>query len=268
MAGKKRKHRHGEALRRFGFVLAVIILLAALAGIYYLHSLQKQAEMERRQEIIDRELSPGVINDGESAETGEAEQEKEKESDKGAEEQDVSKHPEDGQERENSQTEEEGDGNPDSSESAGNEEGDGPDQASDELPPSDQGDAVGVENAAVNDQQDAPIVLENVEDADILDSSVLVLNGSYRNGVAAYWEAQLSGAGFQHLYVGTYAGQAEEKTVIYTQYPEKAQAFLALFPNAEIREGEPSAAFTVSNGNPESRDFIVVIGIADASVSQ
>ena len=106
-------------------------------------------------------------------------------------------------------------------------------------------------------------------DAKVQDSAVIILNGSYKNGVLDYWSQLLADQGFSSLYTGNYRGRAEQNTVIYTDNTEEAKAFLDIFPNAEIREGDIRNLFDFSDDAvvPQQLDYYVVIGIADALIS-
>jgi len=106
---------------------------------------------------------------------------------------------------------------------------------------------------------------ESTDASGIQHSNIMILNGTYKNGVAAYWQGKLKEEGYDNLYTASYSGKAEQTTYIYTNNPEQAQALKEFFPNAEIREGDLPAAFTMSNGTtkPDSCDYYVVVGIAD-----
>jgi hypothetical protein len=99
--------------------------------------------------------------------------------------------------------------------------------------------------------------------------SVVVLNGTYKNGVAAFWGDQLRNDGYTNLFTGSYSGRAEQETVIYTDH-DKAEAavFADLFSGAEIRDFGQLGPYEISEGGiaPEHCDFYIVIGTADAAV--
>lgn len=226
MAGKK--HGNGSILKDIGFVLGALLLLGCLGGIYYLHTLQNQKEEEKLQAIIANEQAPGINSSKILSDVIE-------------------------ETTQTSGTEEAGGAG-----GAGGAAGASvntepmPDQHSETAAQS--GSEAPAEGAESQPEAEA------AAEEDIKDASILVLNGSYRDGVAAYWEQRLTEAGYQHLYTGSYSGQAEEKTVIYASSVQKAEVFKEIFADAEIREGEPAAAYTLNGTAPETSDYIIVIG--------
>jgi hypothetical protein len=103
--------------------------------------------------------------------------------------------------------------------------------------------------------------------ADVKTSSILIINGTYKNGVAAYWEGKFREAGFNNLLTGSYSGKAEQVTAIYGGTKEQAESFKQFFPTAEIRDGDVPAGYTMADEAaqpPATCDFYIVVGIADA----
>ena len=244
----KKKHGKSSVLKDFGFVFAVLVLLAALGGVYYLHRLQVKERKEELDRIISNEVAPGinsskilsdVIEETTQADTGVIEE--------GTDSEPVAEaggsH---GQESVK-------DSAPQKKEDSGQEE---------EKPAEEAAETEEVSETAEDaDQGEAPQAADGIKDA-----TVIVLNGSYRNGVASVWEERMKEAGYNNIITGSYGGQAEQKTIVYTAYPDQAEVLKEIFADAEIREGTPPAAYTLSGETPEKCDYYVVIGLTDANV--
>ena len=268
MAGKKRND--GNLWKDIGFVVGCLLLLAALGGIYYLHRVQKQAQTDRLQAIIANEQAPGINS---SKILGDVIEETTQTSDAaGASGSSGS----DAAMPETAESAARADAEPEQAEPGQKEPGQeesGQTEAEPAAPDAEAAETTQpdtrtteAESSAQPEQEEEPGEAADQEplSGDVREASVVVLNGSYRNGVASYWEQQLTQAGYQHLYTGSYGGQAEQQTVIYTAFTQAADTLKEIFPSAEIREGAPPAAYTLSVEAPETIDFYVVIGLADA----
>ena len=346
MAGNNRKN----TIREVFYVLAVLVLIAALGGLYYLHTQQNRQQEEVLETIIASEQSPEInnakllsdaIEEEESAEEvlPESEEQTLPEKESPAEEQktaDASEAPaEAGQQPQPAATEEQ---QVNTQAGAAKEQQAGPQPAAAEtqqaeaqpaaaetqqaetqpaaasengkweaampvaagsgetaqsaqsaetaqasqnaVPEQTAQNTEAAQDPAVSQSADASqnaagqqeqIVIvdepaqESTDASGIQHSNIMILNGTYKNGVAAYWQGKLKEEGYDNLYTASYSGKAEQTTYIYTTNPEQAQALKEFFPNAEIREGDLPAAFTMSNGTtkPDSCDYYVVVGIAD-----
>ena len=260
MAGKKRND--GNLWKDIGFVVGCLLLLAALGGIYYLHRVQKQAETERLQAIIANEQAPGINS---SKILGDVIEETTQTSDAaGASGPSGSGEamPETAESPARSD-EEPGQAEPGQAEAETAVPKEEAEQAAQPDSPAQETESSAEAEPEQEEEPDGAAGQETLS-GDVREASVVVLNGSYRNGVASYWEQQLAQAGYQHLYTGSYGGQAEQQTVIYTAFTQAADTLKEIFPSAEIREGMPPAAYTLSVEAPETIDFYVVIGLADA----
>lgn len=101
--------------------------------------------------------------------------------------------------------------------------------------------------------------------------SVVVLNGTGRDGVAAQWTETLKNGGYANTIPATYTGASEEQTVIYAASEEQGAPFLELFPNGTVRVGSlgPQGILTGAGVNlPAQVDVYIVIGKTDAAVQQ
>lgn len=107
---------------------------------------------------------------------------------------------------------------------------------------------------------------DTVESGDLKQETILVLNGSYKDGIAAVWQEQLQDLGYEKVVTGSYSGRVEMLTAIYTDIPGGAEPLLDAFPNAEIREGELPTTYTLSDGaeNTDEIHYVIVVGIRDS----
>lgn len=66
---------------------------------------------------------------------------------------------------------------------------------------------------------------------------IIVLNGTGKVGVAAYWKRFLQGKGFTNVVMADYKGEISDHTVVYVTAGGNApEGVYDLFPNAEYRE--------------------------------
>ena len=66
---------------------------------------------------------------------------------------------------------------------------------------------------------------------------IIVLNGTGKAGVAAYWKRFLQGKGFTNVVMADYKGEISDHTVVYVTAGGNApEGVYDLFPNAEYRE--------------------------------
>ena len=134
---------------------------------------------------------------------------------------------------------------------------------------SDSGETTGVTpspSGEPEDEQDSESTEASASLTDKENSTLLVLNGTGKAGVAAYWKEQLEEDGYVNVIPATYNLPVEEKTVIYTEEPEKAQALLEQFPNADFSEGKIQSGIEPAEGYPvpEECEIYIVIGQQDA----
>ena len=103
---------------------------------------------------------------------------------------------------------------------------------------------------------------------------IIVLNGTGKAGVAAYWKRFLQGKGFTNVVMADYKGEINDHTVVYVTAGGNAlKGVYDLFPNAEYREGgldsaDPNADTNVkipdSQKNFDSYDVWILVGKDDA----
>lgn len=93
--------------------------------------------------------------------------------------------------------------------------------------------------------------------------SVVVLNGTGKEGVAAQWTEALRNGGYANVTPATYSGAVEEQTIIYAASEEQGAQFLNLFPNGIIRIGTVDAQGIITGVGvnlPPQVDVYIVVG--------
>lgn len=103
---------------------------------------------------------------------------------------------------------------------------------------------------------------------------IIVLNGTGKAGVAAYWKRFLQGKGFTNVVMADYKGEINDHTFVYVTAGGNApKGVYDLFPNAEYREegldsADPNADTNVkipdSQKKFDSYDIWIVVGKDDA----
>ena len=103
---------------------------------------------------------------------------------------------------------------------------------------------------------------------------IIVLNGTGKAGVAAYWKRFLQGKGFTNVVMADYKGEINDHTVVYVTAGGNApKGVYDLFPNAEYREegldsADPNADTNVkipdSQKKLDSSEIWIVVGKDDA----
>ena len=103
---------------------------------------------------------------------------------------------------------------------------------------------------------------------------IIVLNGTGKAGVAAYWKRFLQGKGLTNVVMADYKGEISDHTVVYVTAGGNApEGVYDLFPNAEYREegldsADPNADTNVkipdSQKKFDSYDIWIVVGKDDA----
>ena len=93
-------------------------------------------------------------------------------------------------------------------------------------------------------------------------ASVMVLNGTGKDGLAGKWAGNLVTAGYANITPVTYKGTVEEQTVIYAATEEAGQPFLELFPNGVVRVGsiQEGIELGASQTMPAQVDVYIVLG--------
>lgn len=103
---------------------------------------------------------------------------------------------------------------------------------------------------------------------------IIVLNGTGKAGVAAYWKRFLQGKGFTNVVMADYKGEINDHTVVYVTAGGNApKGVYDLFPNAEYREegldsADPNADTNVKIPDSQKKfdfyDVWILVGKDDA----
>lgn len=103
---------------------------------------------------------------------------------------------------------------------------------------------------------------------------IIVLNGTGKVGVAAYWKRFLQGKGFTNVVMADYKGEINDHTVVYVTAGGNApEGVYDLFPNAEYREegldsADPNADTNVKIPDSQKKfdfyDVWILVGKDDA----
>lgn len=103
---------------------------------------------------------------------------------------------------------------------------------------------------------------------------IIVLNGTGKAGVAAYWKRFLQGKGFTNVVMADYNGEINDHTVVYVTAGGNApEGVYDLFPNAEYREegldsADPNADTNVKIPDSQNKfdfyDVWILVGKDDA----
>ena len=97
------------------------------------------------------------------------------------------------------------------------------------------------------------------------DLSVLVLNGTRKPGVAAYWKKELEADGYTNVYTASYNKEVEEYTLLYTSDVTLKNEFEQYFPDCKIRLSKVEEGIEPDGDTqlPEDIDLYIVIGKND-----
>jgi preprotein translocase subunit YajC len=99
--------------------------------------------------------------------------------------------------------------------------------------------------------------------------NIMILNGTGKSGVAAYWKRFLSAKGYAHIVMADYKEEVEAQTVVYLKNGGDApEAFYSCFPTLKVQDGELALSdkIEVAAGQDEydSYDAWIVVGKDDA----
>lgn len=135
------------------------------------------------------------------------------------------------------------------------------------------------ESETTSETESQSIVTESAKstEADLFSADnprIIVLNGTGKAGVAAYWKRFLQGKGFTNVVMADYKGEINDHTVVYVTAGGNApEGVYDLFPNAEYREegldsADPNADTNVkipdSQKKFDSYDVWILVGKDDA----
>ena len=135
------------------------------------------------------------------------------------------------------------------------------------------------ESETASEAESQSIVTESAQstEADLFSAEnprIIVLNGTGKAGVAAYWKRFLQGKGFTNVVMADYKGEISDHTVVYVTAGGNApEGVYDLFPNAEYREegldsADPNADTNVKIPDSQKKfdfyDVWILVGKDDA----
>lgn len=135
------------------------------------------------------------------------------------------------------------------------------------------------ESETTSETESQSIVTESAKstEADLFSTDnprIIVLNGTGKAGVAAYWKRFLQGKGFTNVVMADYKGEISDHTVVYVTAGGNApEGVYDLFPNAEYREegldsADPNADTNVKIPDSQKKfdfyDVWILVGKDDA----
>lgn len=135
------------------------------------------------------------------------------------------------------------------------------------------------ESETTSETESQSIVTESAKstEADLFSANnprIIVLNGTGKAGVAAYWKRFLQGKGFTNVVMADYKGEISDNTVVYVTAGGNApEGVYDLFPNAEYREegldsADPNADTNVKIPDSQKKfdfyDVWILVGKDDA----
>ena len=135
------------------------------------------------------------------------------------------------------------------------------------------------ESETTSETESQSIVTESAKstEADLFSADnprIIVLNGTGKAGVAAYWKRFLQGKGFTNVVMADYKGEISDHTVVYVTAGGNApEGVYDLFPNAEYREEgldsvDPNADTNVKIPDSQKKfdfyDVWILVGKDDA----
>lgn len=135
------------------------------------------------------------------------------------------------------------------------------------------------ESETASETESQSIVTESAKstEADLFSAEnprIIVLNGTGKAGVAAYWKRFLQGKGFTNVVMADYKGEISDHTVVYVTAGGNApEGVYDLFPNAEYREegldsADPNADTNVKIPDSQKKfdfyDVWILVGKDDA----
>lgn len=135
------------------------------------------------------------------------------------------------------------------------------------------------ESETTSETESQSIVTESAKstEADLFSADnprIIVLNGTGKASVAAYWKRFLQGKGFTNVVMADYKGEISDHTVVYVTAGGNApEGVYDLFPNAEYREegldsADPNADTNVKIPDSQKKfdfyDVWILVGKDDA----
>lgn len=240
MAGNRRRKQENSGMRKFLYVVVVLVLLGSMGYLFYYSRSQAKERQEYIQELESKEAAtksrvqftkPESESESESETESQAQSETQIESDR---------------------------------------------ESSSEVQSESQTEAISESELQSETQSSSQSELkaESQTEASELGPHIMLLNGTGKSGVAAYWKRLLNAKGVTEIVMADYKGTVEDKTVIYVaEGGSSLEGVRELFPDADYLTGSLRDAdadvdtnVRVAAGQKEydSYDVWIVVGKDDA----
>lgn len=235
MAGNRRRKRENSGMHAFLYVLVVLVLFCGMGYLFYYSRSQSQERQEYIKELESKEMATKDFVEVTIFEEPESETESEAQSSTPEVQTETQTETETESESETStQTETSAE--------------------------------VSMQAESESESQTKEAVAEG--------DRVIVLNGTGKSGVAAYWKRFLQGKGLTNVVMADYKGEISDHTVVYVTAGGNApEGVYDLFPNAEYREEgldsvDPNADTNVKIPDSQKKfdfyDVWILVGKDDA----
>ena len=245
MAGNRRRKQGNSGVRTFLYILVVLVLLGGMGYLFY----YSRSQAKERQEYIRELESKEAATKGWVQVTQPEEPESETETQTGKETKAEVESETESETESEVESESEIESETQTEESAESE----------------------TESRSENESVKSE---ESESFADAEGPKIIVLNGTGKAGVAAYWKRFLQAKGLTNIVMADYKGEVKDSTVVYvTAGGDAPEGVYSLFPNAEYREGgldsaDPNVDTNVkvpdSQKKFDSYDVWIVVGNDDA----
>ena len=248
MAGNRRRKQDNSGVHAFLYVLVVLVLLCGMGYLFYYSRSQANERQEYIRELESKEAATRDVVQVTVPEEPESETISEAESSTPEAQTETQTET-----QEETQTEVESESETES--------------------------LLESESETASETESQSIVTESAQstEADLFSAEnprIIVLNGTGKAGVAAYWKRFLQGKGFTNVVMADYKGEISDHTVVYVTAGGNApEGVYDLFPNAEYREegldsADPNADTNVKIPDSQKKfdfyDVWILVGKDDA----
>lgn len=127
----------------------------------------------------------------------------------------------------------------------------------------DSADASGASDSATDDS-DIADSSEDTASPSAKDAKVIVLNASGVSGVAATWQTTLNADGYTSVDIGTYQGDPQSNTTVYTSDSYDVSALSSILGSAATAD-RTSIDDSMADVDISGADIVVVIGVDNAA---
>ena len=269
MANRRRRRQEDSGVSGVLYVLLVLVLLVGMGCLFYYSRSQSKERQEYIRELESKEAETKTfVTEAEKVEEeAETEMETETEVESETESESESERESEPESETESGSEAETENGVDTervseveAESGAQSEGLSADLSEGENESKSQ-----TEDEAMADAQAAA----GEETEDLKNATIMILNGTGKSGVAAYWKRILGAKGYTHIVMADYKGTVEAQTVVYLKNGGDAPVdFYSCYPTLKVKEEafELSDDVKITAGQDEydSYDVWIVVGKDDA----